>query len=449
MGFFSKKSRSETANLLDSLAKQSSSSEQRQKLGGGKQAFSPADGVDQLAKALAPGSAASTQQLDQLSSVASLANEILKPTESKSDTWSMNITGGTELSFADDQLTVYVQNESEAAAPNDQAVPSKATVSQPQDAAAPIQPDQAEHHADDAGKQVPDPIVKSVDNTDAATASQAEVVTHHQVKAAGASATQQQSEAPAVVLQEAAPQLDNQSTLKSTGDQYHEALKQNSILITQIAVLQKINEQLSTQIEQWHTYRSKTTVYIKDLMAKHQATLADFESNRQAAEEAKTLRSQNEALLEKEQTLQDQVANLTQQLTTTKADLTKQLEAAKTDLANQLETAQSDRDKALNAKSDLQNELSKQIVAEQIAETDLKHAQEDLAAAKQAQQQLEAELTKLRAERGNQAATSVSSQPAVAVPTAKALADSGVALNRLDVLPSSDVPVFESDFPEA
>ena len=182
MGFFSKKSRSETANLLDSLAKQSSSSEQRQKLGGGKQAFSPADGVDQLAKALAPGSA-------------SLANEILKPTESKSDTWSMNITGGTELSFADDQLTVYVQNESEAAAPNDQAVPSKATVSQPQDAAAPIQPDQAEHHADDAGKQVPDPIVKSVDNTDAATASQAEVVTHHQVKAAGASATQQQSEA--------------------------------------------------------------------------------------------------------------------------------------------------------------------------------------------------------------------------------------------------------------
>ena len=33
--------------------------------------------------------------------------------------------------------------------------------------------------------------------------------------------------------------------------------------------------------------------------------------------------------------------------------------------------------------SDLQNELSKQIVAEQIAETDLKHAQEDLAAAKQ------------------------------------------------------------------
>lgn len=64
MGFFSKKSRSETANLLDSLAKQSSSSEQRQKLGGGKQAFSPADGVDQLAKALAPGSAASTQQLD-------------------------------------------------------------------------------------------------------------------------------------------------------------------------------------------------------------------------------------------------------------------------------------------------------------------------------------------------------------------------------------------------
>ena len=136
MGFFSKKSRSETANLLDSLAKQSSSSEQRQKLGGGKQAFSPADGVDQLAKALAPGSAASTQQLDQLSSVASLANEILKPTESKSDTWSMNITGGTELSFADDQLTVYVQNESEAAAPNDQAVPSKATVSQPQDAAA-------------------------------------------------------------------------------------------------------------------------------------------------------------------------------------------------------------------------------------------------------------------------------------------------------------------------
>ena len=438
MGFFSKKSRSETANLLDSLAKQSSSSEQRQKLGGGKQAFSPADGVDQLAKALAPGSAASTQQLDQLSSVASLANEILKPTESKSDTWSMNITGGTELSFADDQLTVYVQNESEAAAPNDQAVPSKATVSQPQDAAAPIQPDQAEHHADDAGKQVPDPIVKSVDNTDAATASQAEVVTHHQVKAAGASATQQQSEAPAVVLQEAAPQLDNQSTIKSTGDQYHEALKQNSILITQIAVLQKINEQLSTQIEQWHTYRSKTTVYIKDLMAKHQATLADFESNRQAAEEAKTLRSQNEALLEKEQTLQDQVANLTQQLTTTKADLTKQLE-----------TAQSDRDKALNAKSDLQNELSKQIVAEQIAETDLKHAQEDLAAAKQAQQQLEAELTKLRAERGNQAATSVSSQPAVAVPTAKALADSGVALNRLDVLPSSDVPVFESDFPEA
>ncbi|WNO51222.1 hypothetical protein RNZ42_13555 [Lacticaseibacillus paracasei] len=188
-------------------------------MGGGKQAFSPADGVDQLAKALAPGSAASTQQLDQLSSVASLANEILKPTESKSDTWSMNITGGTELSFADDQLTVYVQNESEAAAPNDQAVPSKATVSQPQDAAAPIQPDQAEHHADDAGKQVPDPIVKSVDNTDAATASQAEVVTHHQVKAAGASATQQQSEAPAVVLQEAAPQLDNQSTIKSTGDQ--------------------------------------------------------------------------------------------------------------------------------------------------------------------------------------------------------------------------------------
>ena len=243
--------------------------------------------------------------------------------------------------------------------------------------------------------------------------------------------------------------MDNQSTIKSTGDQYHEALKQNSILITQIAVLQKINEQLTTQIEQWHTYRSKTTVYIKDLMAKHQATLADFESNRQAAEEAKTLRSQNEALLEKEQTLQDQVANLTQQLTTTKADLTKQLEAAKTDLANQLETAQSDRDKALNAKSDLQNELSKQIVAEQIAETDLKHAQEDLAAAKQAQQQLEAELTKLRAERANQAATSVSSQPAVAVPTAKALADSGVALNRLDVLPSSDVPVFESDFPEA
>lgn len=138
---------------------------------------------------------------------------------------------------------------------------------------------------------------------------------------------------------------------------------------------------------------------------------------------------------------------MTQQLTTTKADLTKQLEAAKTDLANQLEIAQSDRDKALNAKSDLQNELSKQIVAEQIAETDLKHAQEDLAAAKQAQQQLEAELTKLRAERANQAATSVSSQPAV--PTAKALADSAVALNGLDVLPSSDVPVFESDFPEA
>lgn len=88
-------------------------------------------------------------------------------------------------------------------------------------------------------------------------------------------------------------------------------------------------------------------------------------------------------------------------------------------------------------------------MAEQIAETDLKHAQEDLAAAKQAQQQLEAELTKLRAERASQGDTSVSSQPAVAVPTAKALADSGVALNGLDVLPSSDVPVFESDFPEA
>ena len=103
---------------------------------------------------------------DQLSSVASLANEILKPTESKSDTWSMNITGGTELSFADDQLTVYVQNESEAAAPGTiRQFLQKATVSQPQDAAAPIQPDQAEHHADDAGKQVPDPIVKSVDNT--------------------------------------------------------------------------------------------------------------------------------------------------------------------------------------------------------------------------------------------------------------------------------------------
>ncbi|MSC11179.1 hypothetical protein GKD03_15065, partial [Lactobacillus rhamnosus] len=341
----------------------------RQKLGGGNQELQQENTGDQQKDEPTTGKTLSPEQLEQLNSAASLATEILKPATGSGRTWSMNISGGTELNFANDQLTVYVKDESASTAQLQPATPSKAIASQPQAAAMPAQPEPAEK-ADKESLSDPKTVVS--DNTDAATASQAESA-RQTPAAAGASVSQLQAKAPAKdddanTASQMNPPTDNTNLTRGP---YYEAQKQNSTLITQIAVLQKMNTRLASQIEQWQTYRTKTTAYLKELSAKYKAVLAEHEKDQQVVSEFSTLHQQHEELKAQNELLQTQVA----------------------DLSSHLEAAVSERDKAQAAKEALQNELSKQIVATQIAETDLKHVQADLAAAKQTQQELQTALS--------------------------------------------------------
>lgn len=353
MGIFNRKEQSETPDVLNSLNERLSENQQRQKLGGGNQELQQENTGDQQKDEPTTGKTLSPEQLEQLNSAASLATEILKPATGSGRTWSMNISGGTELNFANDQLTVYVKDEPASTAQLQPATPSKAIASQPQAAAMPAQPEPAEPAAEKADKKsLADPKTVVTDNTDAATASQAESATQTQA-AAGASVSQLQAKAPATDDDANTASQMNVPTDNTnlTRGPYYEAQKQNSTLITQIAVLQKMNTRLASQIEQWQTYRTKTTAYLKDLSAKYKAVLAEHEKDQQVVSEFSTLHQQHEELKAQNELLQTQVA----------------------DLSSHLEAAVSERDKAQAAKEALQNELSKQIVATQIAETDLKN----------------------------------------------------------------------------
>ena len=425
MGIFNRKEQSETPDVLNSLNERLSENQQRQKLGGGNQELQQENTGDQQKDEPTTGKTLSPEQLEQLNSAASLATEILKPATGSGRTWSMNISGGTELNFANDQLTVYVKDEPASTAQLQPATPSKAIASQPQAAAMPAQPEPAEPAAEKADKKsLADPKTVVTDNTDAATASQAESATQTQA-AAGASVSQLQAKAPATDDDaNTASQMNvpTDNTNLTRGPCY-EAQKQNSTLITQIAVLQKMNTRLASQIEQWQTYRTKTTAYLKDLSAKYKAVLAEHEKDQQVVSEFSTLHQQHEELKAQNELLQTQVA----------------------DLSSHLEAAVSERDKAQAAKEALQNELSKQIVATQIAETDLKHAQADLAAAKQTQQELQTALSDSEAKVARLSELSASQPVAADAETQKNVA----ALDQAGVFPSEDAPVFESDFPEA
>lgn len=425
MGIFNRKEQSETPDVLNSLNERLSENQQRQKLGGGNQELQQENTGDQQKDEPTTGKTLSPEQLEQLNSAASLATEILKPATGSGRTWSMNISGGTELNFANDQLTVYVKDEPASTAQLQPATPSKAIASQPQAAAMPAQPEPAEPAAEKADKKsLADPKTVVTDNTDAATASQAESATQTQA-AAGASVSQLQAKAPATDDDANTASQMNVPTDNTnlTRGPYYEAQKQNSTLITQIAVLQKMNTRLASQIEQWQTYRTKTTAYLKDLSAKYKAVLAEHEKDQQVVSEFSTLHQQHEELKAQNELLQTQVA----------------------DLSSHLEAAVSERDKAQAAKEALQNELSKQIVATQIAETDLKHAQADLAAAKQTQQELQTALSDSEAKVARLSELSASQPVAVDAETQKNVA----ALDQAGVFPSEDAPVFESDFPEA
>ena len=425
MGIFNRKEQSETPDVLNSLNERLSENQQRQKLGGGNQELQQENTGDQQKDEPTTGKTLSPEQLEQLNSAASLATEILKPATGSGRTWSMNISGGTELNFANDQLTVYVKDEPASTAQLQPATPSKAIASQPQAAAMPAQPEPAEPAAEKADKKsLADPKTVVTDNTDAATASQAESATQTQA-AAGASVSQLQAKAPATYDDANTASQMNVPTDNTnlTRGPYYEAQKQNSTLITQIAVLQKMNTRLASQIEQWQTYRTKTTAYLKDLSAKYKAVLAEHEKDQQVVSEFSTLHQQHEELKAQNELLQTQVA----------------------DLSSHLEAAVSERDKAQAAKEALQNELSKQIVATQIAETDLKHAQADLAAAKQTQQELQTALSDSEAKVARLSELSASQPVAADAETQKNVA----ALDQAGVFPSEDAPVFESDFPEA
>ena len=425
MGIFNRKEQSETPDVLNSLNERLSENQQRQKLGGGNQELQQENTGDQQKDEPTTGKTLSPEQLEQLNSAASLATEILKPATGSGRTWSMNISGGTELNFANDQLTVYVKDEPASTAQLQPATPSKAIASQPQAAAMPAQPEPAEPAAEKADKKsLADPKTVVTDNTDAATASQAESATQTQA-AAGASVSQLQAKAPATDDDANTASQMNVPTDNTnlTRGPYYEAQKQNSTLITQIAVLQKMNTRLASQIEQWQTYRTKTTAYLKDLSAKYKAVLAEHEKDQQVVSEFSTLHQQHEELKAQNELLQTQVA----------------------DLSSHLEAAVSERDKAQAAKEALQNELSKQIVATQIAETDLKHAQADLAAAKQTQQELQTALSVSEAKVARLSELSASQPVAADAETQKNVA----ALDQAGVFPSEDAPVFESDFPEA
>jgi len=425
MGIFNRKEQSETPDVLNSLNERLSENQQRQKLGGGNQELQQENTGDQQKDEPTTGKTLSPEQLEQLNSAASLATEILKPATGSGRTWSMNISGGTELNFANDQLTVYVKDEPASTAQLQPATPSKAIASQPQAAAMPAQPEPAEPAAEKADKKsLADPKTVVTDNTDAATASQAESATQTQA-AAGASVSQLQAKAPATEDDANTASQMNVPTDNTnlTRGPYYEAQKQNSTLITQIAVLQKMNTRLASQIEQWQTYRTKTTAYLKDLSAKYKAVLAEHEKDQQVVSEFSTLHQQHEELKAQNELLQTQVA----------------------DLSSHLEAAVSERDKAQAAKEALQNELSKQIVATQIAETDLKHAQADLAAAKQTQQELQTALSDSEAKVARLSELSASQPVAADAETQKNVA----ALDQAGVFPSEDAPVFESDFPEA
>ena len=424
MGIFNRKEQSETPDVLNSLNERLSENQQRQKLGGGNQELQQENTGDQQKDEPTTGKTL-TRRLEQLNSAASLATEILKPATGSGRTWSMNISGGTELNFANDQLTVYVKDEPASTAQLQPATPSKAIASQPQAAAMPAQPEPAEPAAEKADKKsLADPKTVVTDNTDAATASQAESATQTQA-AAGASVSQLQAKAPATDDDANTASQMNVPTDNTnlTRGPYYEAQKQNSTLITQIAVLQKMNTRLASQIEQWQTYRTKTTAYLKDLSAKYKAVLAEHEKDQQVVSEFSTLHQQHEELKAQNELLQTQVA----------------------DLSSHLEAAVSERDKAQAAKEALQNELSKQIVATQIAETDLKHAQADLAAAKQTQQELQTALSDSEAKVARLSELSASQPVAADAETQKNVA----ALDQAGVFPSEDAPVFESDFPEA
>ena len=425
MGIFNRKEQSETPDVLNSLNERLSENQQRQKLGGGNQELQQENTGDQQKDEPTTGKTLSPEQLEQLNSAASLATEILKPATGSGRTWSMNISGGTELNFANDQLTVYVKDEPASTAQLQPATPSKAIASQPQAAAMPAQPEPAEPAAEKADKKsLADPKTVVTDNTDAATASQAESATQTQA-AAGASVSQLQAKAPATDDDANTASQMNVPTDNTnlTRGPYYEAQKQNSTLITQIAVLQKMNTRLASQIEQWQTYRTKTTAYLKDLSAKYKAVLAEHEKDQQVVSEFSTLHQQHEELKAQNELLQTQVA----------------------DLSSHLEAAVSERDKAQAAKEALQNELSKQIVATQIAETDLKHVQADLAAAKQTQQELQTALSDSEAKVARLSELSASQPVAADAETQKNVA----ALDQAGVFPSEDAPVFESDFPEA
>lgn len=425
MGIFNRKEQSETPDVLNSLNERLSENQQRQKLGGGNQELQQENTGDQQKDEPTTGKTLSPEQLEQLNSAASLATEILKPATGSGRTWSMNISGGTELNYANDQLTVYVKDEPASTAQLQPATPSKAIASQPQAAAMPAQPEPAEPAAEKADKKsLADPKTVVTDNTDAATASQAESATQTQA-AAGASVSQLQAKAPATDDDANTASQMNVPTDNTnlTRGPYYEAQKQNSTLITQIAVLQKMNTRLASQIEQWQTYRTKTTAYLKDLSAKYKAVLAEHEKDQQVVSEFSTLHQQHEELKAQNELLQTQVA----------------------DLSSHLEAAVSERDKAQAAKEALQNELSKQIVATQIAETDLKHAQADLAAAKQTQQELQTALSDSEAKVARLSELSASQPVAADAETQKNVA----ALDQAGVFPSEDAPVFESDFPEA
>ena len=425
MGIFNRKEQSETPDVLNSLNERLSENQQRQKLGGGNQELQQENTGDQQKDEPTTGKTLSPEQLEQLNSAASLATEILKPATGSGRTWSMNISGGTELNFANDQLTVYVKDEPASTAQLQPATPSKAIASQPQAAAMPAQPEPAEPAAEKADKKsLADPKTVVTDNTDAATASQAESATQTQA-AAGASVSQLQAKAPATDDDANTASQMNVPTDNTnlTRGPYYEAQKQNSTLITQIAVLQKMNTRLASQIEQWQTYRTKTTAYLKELSAKYKAVLAEHEKDQQVVSEFSTLHQQHEELKAQNELLQTQVA----------------------DLSSHLEAAVSERDKAQAAKEALQNELSKQIVATQIAETDLKHAQADLAAAKQTQQELQTALSDSEAKVARLSELSASQPVAADAETQKNVA----ALDQAGVFPSEDAPVFESDFPEA
>ena len=425
MGIFNRKEQPETPDVLNSLNERLSENQQRQKLGGGNQELQQENTGDQQKDEPTTGKTLSPEQLEQLNSAASLATEILKPATGSGRTWSMNISGGTELNFANDQLTVYVKDEPASTAQLQPATPSKAIASQPQAAAMPAQPEPAEPAAEKADKKsLADPKTVVTDNTDAATASQAESATQTQA-AAGASVSQLQAKAPAkdddanTASQMNVP-TDNTNLTRGP---YYEAQKQNSTLITQIAVLQKMNTRLASQIEQWQTYRTKTTAYLKDLSAKYKAVLAEHEKDQQVVSKFSALHQQHEELKAQNELLQTQVS----------------------DLSSHLEAAVSERDKAQAAKEALQNELSKQIVATQIAETDLKHVQTDLAAAQQTQQELQTALSDSEAKVARLSELSASQPVAADAETQKNVA----ALDQAGVFPSEDAPVFESDFPEA